>query len=185
MAARGGDPYRVLGVGPDASDADVRAAYRHLVQRYHPDHNGGSAESTRRFEEVQEAYARVKELRRTGEGVRAPGGAPPPGEDRLRDLERQVREAHLARERAREAARRAAAERAASGASERPPRPSDEELGYIKTDDSIGKILADARDELADRLSGAREHPVGKRITDLIDELEGLVSRDPEDRRRK
>jgi molecular chaperone DnaJ len=66
MAQRAGDPYQVLGVGREASDQEVRSAYRRLVQLHHPDHNGGSAESERRFEEVQEAYARIRELRARG-----------------------------------------------------------------------------------------------------------------------
>ena len=36
-------------------DDELHAAYRHLVQLHHPDHNNGSPESARRFEAVQEA----------------------------------------------------------------------------------------------------------------------------------
>lgn len=79
-------------------------------------------------------------------------------------MEREIREAHEVRERAQRAAREAAA--AAS------TRPSDEDLGYVKTDDSFAKIFADARSELADRFSDASEHPLAKRLTDLIDELD-------------
>ncbi len=148
------------------------------MQLHHPDHNGGSPEAARRFEEVQEAYAEVRRLRgRTSSTQPPPRTAPPDPEadSRLADLERQVREAHLKRERARQAAREAAAR-------SRPERPSDEELGYIKTDDSFGKILADARDQLADHLSAAGEHPVAQRVADLIDELEGLVNKRPGNR---
>src|SRR5689334_8782869 len=60
------DPYQTLGISPDAPDAEVRKAYRRLVQKYHPDHNNGSYESEVRFEEVQEAYAKVRELRAAG-----------------------------------------------------------------------------------------------------------------------
>ena len=63
------DPYAVLGIGPNVTDAELRAAYRSAVQRHHPDHNGGSAESARRFEEVQEAYAAIRTQRASG----APG----------------------------------------------------------------------------------------------------------------
>ena len=161
MAKRGGDPYLVLGVRPDATEQEVRSAYRRLVQLHHPDHNGGSPESARRFEDVQEAYAEVRELRAHGTQPppAAPGPPPPadPGLDaRLADMERDLREAHLARERA----RRAAAEAAAAAASQR-ERPSDEELGYIKTDDSFGKIFSDAAaglsEQLADLFDDARD----------------------------
>jgi curved DNA-binding protein CbpA len=170
MATRSPDPYETLGVSRDVSDDDLRAAYRRLVQLHHPDHNGGSAESARRFEEVQEAYARIRSAPRE-----AAGSAPPIDPDleaRVADLERQLREAQLARERARQAAREAAV-------AARPERPSDEDLGYVKTDDSFSKILSDARDELSERFSEAREHPAAKRVGDLIDELESKLTRQP------
>ena len=78
MAQRGGDPYLVLGVRADASDQEVRSAYRRLVQLHHPDHNDGSAESERRFEEVQEAYAQIRELRARGAQPRSGPRRPRP-----------------------------------------------------------------------------------------------------------
>jgi curved DNA-binding protein CbpA len=161
MAARA-DPYVVLGVRADASDEVVRSAYRRLVQLHHPDHNNGSPESERRFEEVQEAYAQVRKLRASGARAAAPPPPPPPpsssdpGLDaRLKNMERDLREAHLARERA----RRAAAEAAAAATPRK--RPTDEELGYIKTDDSFSKIFSDAgaalSDQLAELFDDARE----------------------------
>jgi curved DNA-binding protein CbpA len=157
------DPYTVLGVKPGVSDEELRVAYRRLVQLHHPDHNNGSPESARRFEEVQDAYAAItRERRRHPTPPRSappppPSKAPPSGaadhpnqpdvEQRLADLERDLREkARAARERAQRAAREAAA--AAKG----DKRASDEELGYIKTDDNLGKILADGLDEFADWL---------------------------------
>ncbi len=150
MASRA-DPYVVLGVRADASDEEVRSAYRRLVQLHHPDHNHGSAESERRFEEVQEAYAQVRKLRATGAPPPPPPRSTPPPPDpdlegRLKDMERDLREAHLARERA----RKAAAEAAATAPRK---RPSDEELGYIKTDDSFSKIFSDAGAALSEQLT--------------------------------
>ena len=49
------DPYAVLGVDPGVSDIELRRVYRELVKRHHPDHNGGSPESTRRFAQIQNA----------------------------------------------------------------------------------------------------------------------------------
>jgi len=67
-------------------------------------------------------------------------------------MERELREkARAARERAQRAARQAAA--AASS-----KRASDEELGYVKTDDSLGNILADGLDEFADWLRRHDQH---------------------------
>jgi curved DNA-binding protein CbpA len=206
------DPYTTLGVSPGASDAELRAAYRRLVQLHHPDHNGGSPESALRFEEVQEAYAQVLRLRRRGDaagaprpgaarstGTRAgaarassarPGATTPPRptdpdlESRLADMERELQTARAARERAQREAREAA--RQAAQAAGR-PRASDEDLGYVTTDDSLSKILADAAAGLSERVGelsehladarlehlagAARERPVTKRVADLIDEL--------------
>jgi curved DNA-binding protein CbpA len=186
MAQRGGNPYEVLGVGADASDGDVRAAYRRLVQLHHPDHNGGSAESARRFEEVQQAYAEIRELRARSPQDQAsahrgdptpPDTVDPDLEAHLAKMERDLREAHLARERARRAAREAAAAKR--------ERPSDEELGYITTDDSLSKIFADARDELSELFTDAREHPVGRRVADTIDELAAKLAGEQPPRRSK
>ena len=168
------DPYEVLGVSRGASDADVRAAYRRLVKLHHPDHNNGSEASEERFEEVQAAYARVVELRK--------GGQAPPSDPnldaRMADLERELRVAQEARERAREAAREAAAAGAdPDDLRQRFRRATDEELGYFHTDDTFSKVLSDAREELSGRLSDAREHPVAKRVSDLISELEELMSK--------
>ncbi|MDQ6776054.1 MAG: J domain-containing protein [Actinomycetota bacterium] len=183
------DPYQTLGVSPTASDAEVRAAYRRLVQLHHPDHNGGSAESTRRFEEIQEAYAQVRQRHGGATGTRRESttraqpppqrpsppppprraSADPPPDPRISDMEREIREAHLARERARQAAREAAAASA--------KRPSDEELGYIKTDDSLGRILADARAQASERFAEVKE-PVTKRVADLLDELASKLNGD-------
>ena len=166
MATGGRDPYQVLGVTRNASDEEVRSAYRRLAQLHHPDHNGGSLEAARRFEEVQDAYAEIVRRRRGSHAAqRATSTAhvDPDLERQLADLERELRNAaRAARERARRAARDAAATY---------KHATDEELGYIHTDDSFGKILADARHELSERLSEARRHPIGKTVSELIDEL--------------
>jgi curved DNA-binding protein CbpA len=181
MAASARDPYKTLGVSPDVSDRELHSAYRRLVQLHHPDHNDGSPESARRFEEIQDAYARIREVRERLPGPNPPPRTPPTAdpetEARLAGLERQVREAHLARERARRAASEAAARTAR--------RPSDEELGYVTTDDSFSKLLADARTELSERFGEARYHPATHRLADLIDELASKLSGEKRGRSRK
>jgi DnaJ-domain-containing protein 1 len=62
------DPYRVLGVEPDASEEEVKRAYRKLAGKYHPDkvlHLGEEFRvlAEKRFKEIQEAYQRVLEAR--------------------------------------------------------------------------------------------------------------------------
>ncbi|HEX6841069.1 MAG TPA: J domain-containing protein [Stellaceae bacterium] len=50
MAAR--NPYEVLGVKKDASEDEIRGAYRKLAKRYHPDLNPGNKEAEARFKEI-------------------------------------------------------------------------------------------------------------------------------------
>src|SRR5260370_18730849 len=112
MAAPGPNPYEILGVGPGISGDELRTAYHRLVQIHHPDHNNGSAESARRFEDIQRAYGQAREAR--DKAPRADGAPPyvsvdPDVDARLAELERELREANAARERARRAAREAAA----------------------------------------------------------------------------
>lgn len=54
------DPYKVLGLEPDASDEDVKRAYRRLAKKYHPDLNPGDTEAARKMQEVNDAYDQIK-----------------------------------------------------------------------------------------------------------------------------
>lgn len=54
------DPYKVLGVSPDASDEEIKSAYRRLAKQYHPDRNPGDAEAAKKMQQVNDAYDRIK-----------------------------------------------------------------------------------------------------------------------------
>lgn len=54
------DPYKVLGVSPDASDEEIKRAYRRLAKKYHPDLNPGDEEAARKMQEVNTAYEQIK-----------------------------------------------------------------------------------------------------------------------------
>ena len=55
------DPYKVLGVSRDASDEEIKRAYRRLAKKYHPDLNPGDAEAARKMQEVNAAYEQIKD----------------------------------------------------------------------------------------------------------------------------
>ncbi len=86
------DYYQTLGVSRDASEKEIKKAYRKLAQQYHPDKNPGDKEAERRFKEINEAYtvlsdpekrkqydrfgAQWEQYARAGAGAGpAPGGA--------------------------------------------------------------------------------------------------------------
>ena len=54
------DPYKVLGVSRDASDEEIKQAYRRLAKKYHPDLNPGDKEAAKRMQEVNAAYDQIK-----------------------------------------------------------------------------------------------------------------------------
>ena len=54
MAKR--DLYEVLGVNRDASEDEMKKAYRKLAMKYHPDRNPDNKEAEEKFKEAKEAY---------------------------------------------------------------------------------------------------------------------------------
>ena len=65
------DPYRTLGVSPDASDDEVKKAYRELARKYHPDnyHNNPLADlAQEKMKDINEAYDTIQKMR-SGKGA--------------------------------------------------------------------------------------------------------------------
>lgn len=54
------DPYSVLGLTPDASDEEVKRAYRALAKKYHPDMNPGDAHAAEMMNKINAAYDQIK-----------------------------------------------------------------------------------------------------------------------------
>ena len=54
------DPYEVLGVSRDASDEEVKKAYRKLAKQYHPDVNPGDKSAEEKMKEINAAYDAIK-----------------------------------------------------------------------------------------------------------------------------
>jgi molecular chaperone DnaJ len=50
------DYYKILGVGKNASDEEIKKAYRKLARKYHPDRNSGDKQAEERFKEISQAY---------------------------------------------------------------------------------------------------------------------------------
>mgnify|MGYP001365442594 FL=1 len=53
------DPYSVLGVGRNASDVEIKRAFRKKARQFHPDRNPDNAGAEAKFKEVQEAYEKI------------------------------------------------------------------------------------------------------------------------------
>jgi DnaJ-class molecular chaperone len=81
------DYYEVLGVARDASEADIKKAYRKLARQYHPDRNPGDKQAEANFKEVQNAYEVLSDKTKRanydrfgfaapGAGAGGPGGGP-------------------------------------------------------------------------------------------------------------
>ena len=73
------DPYRVLGVSPNATDDEIKEAYRALAKKYHPDNYAGSPIAdlaSEKMKEVNEAYDQITSERKA---ARKRGNSGPTG----------------------------------------------------------------------------------------------------------
>ena len=50
------DYYKTLGVGKNASEAEIKKAYRKLARQYHPDRNPGDKKAEQRFKQISQAH---------------------------------------------------------------------------------------------------------------------------------
>lgn len=71
------DPYSTLGVSRDASDEEIKKAYRRLSRKYHPDaniNNPNKDQAEEKFKEIQQAYDQIMKEREYGSGYGGYGG---------------------------------------------------------------------------------------------------------------
>jgi len=60
------DYYEVLGLERDATDQQIKSAYRKLALKYHPDRNPGDHKAEEAFKEAAEAYAILADAQNAG-----------------------------------------------------------------------------------------------------------------------
>lgn len=69
------DPYKILGLTPDATDDEVKQAYRRLAKKYHPDVNPGDPVAAQKMNDINAAYDQIKNPPQNGGYQNPYGGA--------------------------------------------------------------------------------------------------------------
>ncbi len=96
------DPYKVLGISPNATDIEVKNAYRALARKYHPDNydsdNPLADLASEKMKEVNEAYEEIMKSRRSSSGRKGGGGGNTATYAEIRQMinARRIREAEVA-----------------------------------------------------------------------------------------
>mgnify|MGYP000309890563 CR=1 FL=1 len=91
------DPYKVLEISPDATDDEVKAAYREMARKYHPDNyanNPLSDLAQEKMQEINEAYDTIIRMRR--QGGNASSGSSYGGASRFRDIRSMINTGRVA-----------------------------------------------------------------------------------------
>ena len=57
------DYYKILGVSQDATNRDIKTAYHNLITKLHPDKNIDTQNNSEQFQQIIEAYKKIKEIR--------------------------------------------------------------------------------------------------------------------------
>ena len=102
------DPYKVLGVSPDASDDEIKKAYKQLVKKYHPDKYRDSDLAdlaSEKMKEVNAAYEEIKKMREgsgpygsSGKGsYNYGGGQSSSGDARYTEIRRMINTGNVGR----------------------------------------------------------------------------------------
>lgn len=93
------DPYKVLGVSPNASDDEIKKAYRALARKYHPDKYRDSDLAdlaSEKMKEVNAAYEQIKQMRENGGGSYGHSGSTAGGSPQYQEIRHQIHIGNIA-----------------------------------------------------------------------------------------